>query len=167
MAKAQTEKKREVSIVERRLKSGSIFASSSKPVPIKDPHQWTVREVNSQLGSQHLREMQIDKGWTYLLPEDLAVDPFEIGYRVQDGRVVRGQHAELVLMKMPTADFQAVQRAKDAENRKNTFGAKAVKNAILRAAEREEDGARGAEFLNKAVQNVSVVDSRERVNLED
>lgn len=159
--------KREISVVERRLQSGSIFAASSRPIPLVEPERWTVRIVNSQISDAHLWEMQAEKGWIYAEPTDLAVQPHEIGFRVQDGRLVRGVQGHEVLMKMARAEYEAIQRAKDAENRKNTFGAKALKQTVLGAAQAEPDGARGAEFLDRHMQHITIKDSLERVSLEE
>jgi hypothetical protein len=167
MPKVTPKKAKAISIVERRLKSGSIFSASSKPVPLVDPDRWTIRIVNSQISDNRIWDMQADKGWVYAAPSDIAVPLHEIGFREQDGRVVRGQHGHEVVMKMERDDYAAVQKAKDAENRKQTFGAKATKEAILSAAAGEQDGDRGAEFLSRAVQTVNVSDSRELVNLEE
>ena len=165
MAKAV---KKEISIVERRLKSGSIFSSGSKPIPLVEPDRWKVREANTDISDSRLWDLQAEKGWVYLELADLAVAPHEIGYRELDGRIVRGPHGHLVLMKMAKPDYQAIVQEKDARNRANTFSAKANKDAILAAASsREGDGDRAASYLQRAVQNVSVTDSLERVSLED
>lgn len=159
--------KREITIVERRLQSGSIFAASSRPIPLVDPKRWTVRIVNSQISDARLYEMQADKGWVYAELGDLAVKPEEIGFRVQDGRIVRGTHGQEVLMKMEQKDYRAIQTYKDAENRRNTFGSKALKATVVGAAQAEPGGERGAEFLNRHLQNITVTDSKELVSLED
>lgn len=159
--------KREISIIERRLQSGSIFAASSQPIPLKEPDRWTLRIVNSQISDAHLWEMLAVKGWVYATPEDLAIDPHEIGFRIQDGRIVRGVHGHEVLMKMPKADYQAVVTEKDRTNRRNTFGTKALKDAVVSAAQQEPDGDRGATFLDRHLKSISVTDGYERVNLEE
>ena len=169
--KAMTEdapKKRNVSVVERRLKSGSIFSASSKPIPLTEPERWTVRFVNSQISDNRIWEMQADKGWQYAEPSDIAVPVTELGCRVQDDRIVRGQHGSEVLMKMERADYAAVQAAKDVENRRQTFGKKAVKDAIIGAAGSADGiGSQGAEFLSRNLESVTVTDSREAVSLEE
>ena len=168
MAKvAPVSKKREISVVERRLKSGSIFAISAGSIPLKEPGRWELREVNSEIRTGRIREMVADKQWQFAEEADLAVVPYDIGYRILAGKLVKGVHGELVLMKMERTDFRAVQLLKDQENRRNTFGAAAVKSAIVNAASQEPDGAQAAEYLNRAVQGVDVKDSTERVSLED
>lgn len=164
---ATTSKKREISVIERRLKSGHILTVGSRPIPLAQPHLWTVRIVNTQISDARAWDMQAEKGWEYLSAADLAVKPEEIGFREQDGRIVRGTQGAEVLMKMRLKDYAAVQRQKDADNRKNTFGAKAIKQTIVGAAQAEPDGARGAEFLDQAISGNEITDSLERVSLED
>lgn len=159
--------KQPLSIVDRRLASGSIFGTSSKPIPLTEPDRWTVRLVNSQISEGHLYDMQAEKGWIYAEVGDLAVKPEEVGLRAMDGRLVRGTHGHEVLMKMEKKDYRAVQKAKDVANRQSTFGKKAIKNAVVSAAGAEPDGDRGASFLNRAMDQVSVTDTLERVNLDD
>lgn len=156
-----------ISIVERRLKSGSIFTAASRPIPLKEPDRWTIRIINSQISENHLYELQADKGWIFATPDDLAVKAGDVGLREQDGRLVRGQHGAEVLMKMERADYAAIQHAKDDANRAQTFGQQAVKRTIIAAAEQEPGGGLGAEFLERHLEHVTVKDSRERVNLED
>ena len=165
MARPKT--KKPITIVERRLQSGSVFGTSSKPIPLVEPERWEIRIVNSQISNDHLYTMQSDKGWVYAHPEDLAVDPKEIGFVVLDGRIVRGQQGQEVVMKMERADYRAIQTQKEVSNRQQTFGAKANKQAILNAVQGEVDGDRGADFLNRAVQSITVTDSTERVSLDE
>ena len=40
--------KKPISVVDRRLASGSVFASGTQPIPLTEPNRWTVRVVNSQ-----------------------------------------------------------------------------------------------------------------------
>lgn len=164
MAKA----KKAISVVERRVQSGSIFRAGSRPIPLKEVDRWELREVNSAISDQHLYEMQADKQWTYLAVEDLDVKPEDIGYRVLDGRLVKGQQGHIVLMKMEKSDYKAVQKAKEAENRRQTFGKKAVRQSILsQAAGAEGVGDEGADFLARNLNKIQVTDSLERVSLDE
>lgn len=158
MAKV-TPPKRKLSVVERRLASGSVFTASSRPIPLKEPDAWVLRVVNTAISDDRLYAMQAEKGWVYALPEDLAIDPVEVGLKVLDGRIVRGDKGTEVLMKMPTAEFAAIQKMKDAENRKMTFGKKATKDAILSAAS-QQLGDEGTEFLSRTVQSMDIKDAR-------
>ena len=162
-----TAKKKEISIIERRLKSGSVFSAGSRPIPLKEPAHWVARIVNGQISDARLYEMQAEKGWVYLTIDDLAVKPEEIGFREMDGRIVRGTQGQEVVMKIARKDYEAIQALKDQTNRDNTFSPDANKAAIVSAAQRQPDGGRGAEFLHRAVQGLDITDSRERVSLED
>ena len=158
MAKA-TPVKRKLSVIERRLASGSVFSAASRPIPLKDPGRWILRIVNTSISDDRLYAMQAEKGWVYALPEDLAIDPIEVGLTVRDGRIVRGDKGTEVLMKMSTEDFATIQAMKDAENRKMTFGKKATKDAIVAAAS-QQLGDEGAEFLSRTVQSMDIKDGR-------
>ena len=158
MAKAPTTK-RKLSVVERRLASGSVFTAASRPIPLKEPDLWVLRVVNTAISDDRLYAMQAEKGWVYALPEDLAIDPVEVGLKVVDGRIVRGDKGTEVLMKIPKADYDAIVKMKDAENRKMTFGKKATKDAIMAAAS-QQLGDEGAEFLSRTVQSMDIKDGR-------
>jgi hypothetical protein len=157
--------KKPISVVERRLKSGSIFAGGAKEIPLADPARWTLRIVNAQIREDRLWEMQAEKGWVYADERDLAVAPTEVGFRVQDGRLVRGVQGHEVLMKMERSDYKAIQKAKDAENRVNTFAKEKIKGTVIAQASAEL-GDQAASYLNQNLGNISVTDSRELVNLE-
>lgn len=163
----KAKEKKPITVVERRLQSGAIFGTSSKPIPLAEPERWTVRLVNSQISDSRLYEMQAEKGWVFAEASDLAIKAEDIGLRIMDGRIVRGERGSEVLMKMERADYKAIQKAKDADNRKNTFGSKANKAAVLAAASNEPDGDRGADFLNRAVKSMNITDHRETVALDE
>jgi hypothetical protein len=42
-------KKRTISVVDRRLQSGSMFASLSRPMPLVEPNKWETHITNSQI----------------------------------------------------------------------------------------------------------------------
>lgn len=164
MAKAK--EKRPLSIVDRRLASGTIFGSNSQPIPLVEPDRWTLRIVNTKVSNSHLYNMQAEKGWVYAAPEDLAVKPEEVGLQVLDGRVVRGTQGDEVLMKMEKQDYKSIQKMKDAENRKRTFGLKQNKTDIVNAAAGSL-GEEGAAYLNRAINRVNIVDSREPMQADE
>lgn len=157
-------KKKDISIVDRRLSSGSIFGTSSKPIPLVEPKQWTLRIVNSKVNNQHLYDMMAEKGWVFATEADLAVKPEDVGFRVLDGRIVRGTQGDEVLMKMPLTDYKAVAKMKDQVNRKQTLGSKAAKDTILGAMHAAGDD-QGAEFMQRALRGAKIEDGTERINL--
>lgn len=159
--------KKPISLVERRMKTGSIFAASAREIPMKEAGRWAIRIVNSAISYSHLLDMKEQKGWVFADPDDLAVKAEDVGFRILDGRIVRGTHGEEVLMKMERSDYAAVQKMKDQMNRQTTFGKKAVKASILEAAGKEPGGDEGADYLNRTTSSMTVTDSIERVHLED
>ena len=160
-----------ISVIERRIKSGRIFSQGSQPIPLVEPDRWSIRIVNTQISDSRLWEMQADKGWIHVASTDLAVKPEEVGFREQDGRVVRGTHGHEVLMKMERTEYAAVQKAKDQTNRELTFSQKALRPAIANVAAQSVDagglgdGGQGADFLSRA--QLHVADSLERVRLDE
>lgn len=160
--------KKIITVIERRLKSGQVFTAGSKAMPLTEPGRWTLRIVNAQVreDGSRIHEMTGEKGWEFAVASDLAVDPTEVGFHEQDGRLVRGTKGQEVLMKMAVADYAAVQRLKDQQTRANTFSDKGVKQTIMNAANRNL-GDEGASALDGALKSVTVTDSRERVSLED
>ena len=163
MAKVTT--KVPISVVDRRLKSGAIFGLGSKAIPLVEPRQWSLFIANTELSNSRLWEIQAEKGWIYVTPEDLAVKPEEIGFRELDGHIVRGVHGQEVLMKMPQTKYAAVQKMKDAHNRETTYGVEATKRAIANAA-RAEPGASGPALAALDRAQLTVIDSTEHVSLE-
>lgn len=160
-------KKRKISVIERRLKSGSIWAVSAGGIPLKEPKRWTLRIVNAEVRNGRVREMQHDKGWEFAEPGDLAVEPYEVGFSILDGRIVRGQHSQEVLMKMERADYAEVVKLKEQAVRKDTFGTKAAKQTVLNAAAVEDPTGNASDFLNRAINSIQVEDSIERIPIEE
>ena len=120
MAKRQLPK---VSVIDRRL--ANPFGQGTVPITLKTPGEWEIRVVYSKLRSGHLYNMVHQKGWVFVSPEEIDGSPEEYGLTAKDGRLVRGDHGEEVLMKMPYEDFKRIQKAKDAANLKG-IGQKAM-----------------------------------------
>lgn len=161
------EKKRDIVLQDRRLASGSAFARGSRSMPLKEPKRWTTRDVNRDISDDHIFVMQTDLGWVYAEASDFAVDPVIFGWHEEDGRLVKGARGQIVLMKKPLDDYQAITAMKDKENRIQTFSPKANKAAILASAEQEPDGDRAAEALSRSVQSLEIKDWREAPPNED
>lgn len=147
-----------VSVIERRLAAPSVFRTSSQPIPMKDP-KWTVRWENAAIAPDHIYKVLHDLGWEYATPDDLDCTVDEIGAQARDQRVVRGAKGDEVLLKMRTADFRSVQKKKDRENRDQTFGTKAIKQAVVEGVGAAH-GEQAAEFMAQHVNAIHVSDSR-------
>lgn len=159
-------KKPQISVIERRLQGPDVFRTSSQPIALAEPTKWEVRWVNTDVHTEHLRDVIHNKGWVYAETTDLACDLEEVAARVEDGRIVRGERGKEVLMKMPKADYRSIQKAKSRENVRQTFGKKQVQDAMV-AGVASEHGDRAAEFVARNAHAITVTDSRERVPVDE
>lgn len=148
-----------ISVIERRLQGPSVFRTSSQPVPLKEPERWTPRWENSKIATDHMWNIVNNFGWSYCEPEDLDCPVDEIGASVRDGRIVRGERGDEVLMKMLTRDYKRIEKRKTEETNRQTFGKKQLKTAIVEGVAKEH-GDQAAEYMNRAVHQVIVNDAR-------
>lgn len=148
-----------ISVIERRLQGPNVFRTSSAPIPLKDPKAWTLRWENSKISPDHMWNVIHNLGWTYAEADDLDCPVDEIGASERDGRIVRGERGDEVLMKMPLKDYKRVEKAKTAENIKQTFGTTQIKAAIV-AGVAAEHGDQAAEFVSRNVNAITVTDVR-------
>ena len=148
-----------VSVVDRRLQHP--FGAPSVAIELKTPGLWAIRVANRNVRAGRLHDMTHNKGWVYVVPEELDGLPEEYGFQVKDGRLVRGEHGEEVLMKMPQKDFDQIQAAKAELNLKN-LGGKATKEAV-----QQETALKYGDQAASVIGNtMTVVDGRERSELE-
>jgi hypothetical protein len=150
-----------VSILDRR--KANPFGAPSIPITLKTPGDWTVRIVNSTVRTGRLHDMIHNKGWVYVNAEELDGTPDELGFHAKDGRVVRGEHGEEVLMKIPTADFDAVQDAKTRANIKGLGKRQTLEDAANRVGKVLGDEA--GETVARA--SIDINDSRVQFETED
>lgn len=146
-------------VIERRLQNP--FGEGSPAVRLKDPG-WTVHVINTALRTGRYHDVAFNKGWDPVRPEDLDGSPQELGFEVLDGKVVRGERGQEVLMKMPTKAYQAIQQAKDAKNRALVTPRRLKADVIEQTAAAYSDQAAG--YLD---QNVTIKESRGPVPLEE
>lgn len=142
-----------VSIIERRLKHP--FGAPSTPITLSTPGLWAIRIVNTTMRTGRLHEV-LQKGWTYVTPGELDGRPDELGFRVQDERLVRGEKGEEVLVKMPQDDFDAVNDAKSRLNIKNLGKQQTLEQAATQAG--KQFGDQAGETIAKA--HIDIVDTR-------
>lgn len=152
-----------VSVLDRRKLHP--FGAPSAPVTLKTPGFWAVRIVNSKSRTGRLHDVIHNKGWVYVTPEELDGTPDELGFEAKDGRLVRGEHGEEVLVKMPQKDFDEIQNAKGALNLKN-LGGKQMRDAVAQEAATTH-GSQAGDAVARQFDNIDVTDGRERVELED
>ena len=136
-----------ISVLERRLQNP--FGDGSPAVRLKQPG-WTLHVVNSNLRSGRYHDVVRNKGWVPVEPQEVDGDPMDFGFDVKDGRVVRGERGQEVLVKMPSKDYAQIQMAKDAHN-KRLIGGKAVKQAAIDKAAKEY-GDEAADLINSTIE---------------
>lgn len=148
-----------VSVLDRRL--ANPFGAPSTPVTLKTPGQWAIRIVNSTMRAGRLHDMTHAKGWAYVTPDELDGTPDELGFRALDGRLVRGEHGEEVLMKMLQSDYDQIQDAKGRLNLKNLGGDKTRSSVAQKTAQQF-----GSQAGDEVYDNIKITDGREQVELE-
>ena len=153
-----------VSILDRRLKNP--FGSGSVPITLKTPGRWELRWVYSKLRSGHIFDMTHHKGWVCVEPEEIDGGADEYGFLARDNRLVRGDNGEEVLMKMPKADFDQIQRAKADANLKQ-LRVKNMRSEVAQSAAKDL-GDRAGDGVYDAFAHGEIKDSRgEEADLEE
>jgi hypothetical protein len=156
-------KKRElpvVSVIDRRVLHP--FGAPSVPITLKDGRKWAVRIVNDHVRTGRSYQV-IQMGWEYVTPDELDGTPANFGFRVQDGRLVRGEHGEDVLVKMPSEDFERIMNAK-RDRTLASLGNNKAKHEVASATAAQYGDQAGETVYNA---NIDVTDSRERMELDD
>lgn len=158
---AKTRIPQTLSVIERRLKSGSVQRIGSDPVRLKEKG-WTTRFINSDVRPDRLYQALQRQGWVCVEPEEMAEDPAALGLNVENGRIVRGDRGREVLCKMRESDYRQLVKQKTAENNKGTFSSKQTKEQLAEAAANRFGDEAGDFVASKVVGEV--IDSKERVS---
>lgn len=149
-----------VSVLERRKLHP--FGAPSVPITLKTSGLWAIRIINTAMKAGRYHDIVHNKGWVPVCADELDGKPDELGFRVMDDRLVRGEHGEEVLMKMPKADFDEIQMAKASQNIKGLGQKRAVDDAAQRTAAQFGDEAGDAVYKSQ----MTVTDSRVSMDLE-
>lgn len=122
---------------------------SDRPIPLMDPDRWTVRVVDNdtEVDKARVNEL-ITAGWQYLDPDDLAVRANEIGFKVMNSHVVRGDHGEEVLLKILTVDVAAFEEAEKTRVKPSEQEDRGLRKAT-RSLEKSEIAEREAKAAKK------------------
>lgn len=148
-----------VSVLDRRLLHP--FGAPSVPITLKTPGQWAIRIADSTMRTGRIHDLTANKGWTFVTADELDGTPADLGFRVLDTRLVRGEHGQEVLMKMPQADYERIQQAKGALNLK-ALGSKQTRERVAQETSQQF----GDEAGETVHQHIKVVDGRESIELE-
>lgn len=148
-----------IDVLERRL--AHPFGAPSVAITLKDGQAWAIRWVSDSVRTGRIHQI-LGMGWEFVTPEEIDGRPADYGCRVLDGRLVRGEHAEDVLVKMPQAMFDKIQWAKAAKNLENLGGTKGKTQAAEAVA--KQFGPEAADTVYRS--SMEVNDSREIMDLE-
>lgn len=149
-----------VSVLERRKRNP--FGAPSVPITLSTPGRWAIRIINTAMKAGRYHDIVHNKGWVPVGATELDGKPDELGFRVMEDRLVRGEHGEEVLMKMPQADFDEIQKAKAEHNIKGLGQKRALEDAAQRTAAQFGDEAAETVYNSK----MTVNDSRVAMDLE-
>lgn len=158
-APPKTEDLPKIDVLERRLLHP--FGAPSVPITLKDGDKWAIRWVSDAVRNGRVYQVQ-QMGWTFIEPEEIAGRPADFGCKVMDNRLVRGEHGEEVLMKMPQDMYDKIQWAKAKHNIENLGGQKAKTQAAEALA--KQFGSEAADTVYES--NMQVTDSRVTMDLE-
>lgn len=149
-----------VSVLERRL--ADPLGLPSVDIQLKEG-KWALRIVNASSRTGRIHTVIHSLGWEFVTPEELQGRPDELGFRAMDGRVVRGERGEEVLVKMPLDMFHKIQRAKADKNIKS-LGKKQTLEQAAQMAATNGMGDQAAETIYNS--NMSIEDARGGIDLE-
>ncbi len=148
-----------IDVLERRL--AHPFGAPSVPITLKDGQAWAIRWVSDGVRTGRVHQIQ-GMGWDFVAPEEIDGRPADFGCRALDGRLVRGEHGEEVLVKMPQEMFNKIQWAKAAKNLENLGGTKGKTQAAEAVA--KQFGPEAADTVYRS--GMEVTDSRVSMDLE-
>jgi len=137
-----------ISVIDRRLKNP--FGTPSRDIPLAgEKRGWVTRTFSADAEHPNRHYDAVHRlGWLPLKREDLAVTPESLGFVVAaDGRIVRGPNGHEVLMAMPQADYDAVQKAKSDANLRS-LKAISVREEVSHATAKEH-GDQAGESVHK------------------
>jgi hypothetical protein len=152
-----------VSVIERRLQNP--HGTPSVPITLKTEGEHVVRIVNADLRTGRLHEMTHAKGWTFVEPHEIDGTPDEYGLEVRNGRLVRGERGQEVLMKMSRSDYNLIQRAKVEDNNAK-MGAAGTKKLVVKQIE-QAAGDQAADTMHRKFDDmISITDERGPAGLD-
>jgi len=145
----ETRRKKQVEVVQRRLKGGHLFSQPSQAIPLKDKAM-RVRWFNRGISDDRFFVAEQQKGWMKVHISDVDSLDAVSGYdRTPEGYITRGPRGQEMLYMMPKADYQAIQMAKAAANTKRLGSAKS-RAAAAAEATAAQFGPQAGDYVEKA-----------------
>jgi len=141
--------KKQVDVIQRRLKGGHLFSTPSQAIPLKDPAM-RPRWFNRGISDDRFWVAEQQKGWVKVHVDDVASLDAVSGYtRTPEGYITRGPRGEEMLYMMPKADYDAIAFAKAEANVSRIVSDKKRGEAVAEATAAAFGPAAG-EYLEQA-----------------
>lgn len=147
--------------LERRLAPGADpHQASDRKIPLKEPHRWQLYVANDYAEPDGLYRMVHEYGWLPLEPADIACNPEDIGYRVNEsGHLVRGPQGREVVFKMAIEDYRLLMQRKTERNNRGIGSQSKTKFAMAESAAAAH-GSEAGDWVHKHVTG-TITDTRE------
>jgi hypothetical protein len=152
-------------VITRRL--ANPMGNESLAIPSNPPKHWVFRIGNGAISPDHIWRMRQQKGWDFAEPADIAGGlPEDFGFEHRNGRLIRGDRGQEVLLKMLASEWRLIQQAKSDQNTKQMKG---IKDIPERAAAEfgGSEGSEAADVLHKSLQHIEITEKKEIVRSED
>lgn len=142
-------RKKQVEVVQRRLKGGTLFSAPSRAIPLKDPTM-RVRWFNRGISDDRFFVAEQQKGWLKVHVSDVASLDAISGYeQTPEGYITRGPRGQEMLYMIPIADYNAIQMAK-AEANTRRLGSRKSRNAAAAEAVAAAYGPQAGDYVEQA-----------------
>jgi len=127
-------RKKSVSVIQRRLKGGTLFSAPSQQTPLKNKMMRT-RWFNRGISDDRFFVAENQRGWIKVHRTDVESLDAVSGYDVtSEGYITRGPRGQEMLYMMDKRDYEAIQAAKQAANTKRLASARTMRDATADAA---------------------------------
>jgi len=142
-------RKRQVEVIERRLKGGHLFTTPSQAIPLKDAAM-RPRWFNRGISDDRFFVAEQQKGWVKVHKDDVASLDAISGYNLTpEGYVTRGPRGEEMLYMMPKSDYDAIALAK-AEANTRALGSERGRTEKVAEATASAFGPQAGEYIEQA-----------------
>jgi len=143
-----TRRKKQIEIVQRRLKGGHLFSAPSQAIPLKDKSM-RVRWFNRGISEDRFFVAEQQRGWIKVHVNDVESLDAVSGYdRTPEGYITRGPRGQEMLFQISLVDYAAIEAAKAAANTKRLGSAKARASAAAEATA-AQFGSQAGEYVEQ------------------
>lgn len=141
-------RKKQISVIDRRLTGGGLFSLPSQEIPLKDPDMYG-KWFNRAISESRFYVAEQQKGWIKVHTSDLASLDAVSGYTITpEGFISRGPRGEEMLFMMPREAFRRIQFAKAATNEKRV-GTKEKRADLVANATAAAFGSEAGDYVHQ------------------